>query len=492
MLAGGLVAVHALRQSANSTRQLAEERLVRLQNAQDLVERTFLIEREADQMLTATSLADMRVSYDEIIQQMESVDQLVEWLGTSSADVSVLKLHQSSQLFRNTAHIVAGLREANLQARAAESLSLQGRTDSPPSPEPDLIAREERLRHFHGELRRQSVAMAGAANELSTYFTNEYRAAVQQVATASNQDQRWMLILFLGSLGLAGLIYRYFLRRQVLLRLQEVSNYLRLGSGDSETGATVPVEGGDEIGEMARAVEQFLVDRRRLAEANAELEAFSYSVSHDLRAPLRAIDGFSKIVLQSYQDRLDEDGRSYLERIHQNAIRMRDLIEDILEFSRMSRHKMASGVVDMSALAKEVFEEVRSAVPERNVMLHLGELPAAMGDAALIRQVLVNLISNAVKFTAGKTEAVIEVTCINAGGMNTYRVKDNGIGFDMQHAGELFGVFQRIYGSEKFEGTGIGLAIVKRIVVRHGGKVWAESKPGEGASMFFTLPSQGA
>jgi PAS domain S-box-containing protein len=225
-----------------------------------------------------------------------------------------------------------------------------------------------------------------------------------------------------------------------------------------------------------------------LEQANKDLESFSYSVSHDLRAPLRAINGFSRILSEEYDAVLGEEGRRCTETISSNAVRMGQLISDILDFSRMSRREIAAAPVDMTKLAREVYEEVRSAAPaERNIVLNLADLPAASGDPALLRQVWVNLLSNAVKYTGPRPKAVIDVGSSVAGGENSYWVKDNGVGFDMRYVDKLFGVFRRLHADSEFEGTGIGLAIVKRIVTRHGGRVWAESKPGEGTTLYFTL-----
>ncbi|MBS1212844.1 MAG: domain S-box protein, partial [Proteobacteria bacterium] len=244
----------------------------------------------------------------------------------------------------------------------------------------------------------------------------------------------------------------------------------------------------EEVRQLNRDLEQRVIERTAdLEAANKELESFSYSVSHDLRAPLRAIDGFSRMLAKKYGEALDEEGQRLINVVRDNAVRMAQLIDDLLQFSRTSRREMALAAVDMAALAREVFDELREAVPERNIVLRLGDLPPASGDRAMVRQVFVNLLSNAIKFTSPRSEAIIEIDGAVEGQENTYRVTDNGVGFDMQYVDKLFGVFQRLHGTDEFEGTGIGLAIVKRIVDRHGGRVWAESTLGEGASLYFTL-----
>jgi signal transduction histidine kinase len=476
IVAGCLTSVYALRISAAATEHLAEERLTHMQDAQDLVQRTLLIERGTARMLATQSLDEMRLRYDETIEQLDSLNRVVQRLSAASADVSVLALHQSEQLFRNEAIIVAELRGKQLQAGVANESTAPGSSSG----------WEETLRRYHGKLQHEAVTMVASAQELSSRFTGRYREAVRKVADISNRNERRVLVLFVGGLIMAWQVSVYF-SRHVLARLQEVSNSLRQGNAGSDI-RLVPVQGADEISEMARAVEKFLEDRRRLAEAHEELEAFSYSVSHDLRAPLRSIDGFCELLIEEHGNQLDEEGRAYLNTIQQSDRRMRDLIDDLLAFSRMSRSEMALESVNITTMAQEVFEDARRPVPERNIVLRVGELPPAKGDSALIRQVLVNLISNAVKFTATRDEAIVELDCVETGAMNTYRIKDNGVGFDMRYAHKLFGVFERLHGAEKFEGNGIGLAIVKRVIVRHGGQVRAESKPGEGASIYFTLP----
>jgi DNA-binding response OmpR family regulator len=225
-----------------------------------------------------------------------------------------------------------------------------------------------------------------------------------------------------------------------------------------------------------------------LAASNRELEAFSFSVSHDLRAPLRAIDGFSYFILEKHAENLGEEGRELFGFIRDNAKRMNRLIEDLLRFSRLGRQSMSPTRVDMAALAGSVWEELKADLGPRRVEFRLGPLPDAWGDAPLLRQVFANLLSNAVKYTGRKEAPVVEVGGRRGEGESVWFVKDNGAGFDMKSAHRLFGVFQRLHRAKDFEGTGIGLALVQRIVNRHGGRVWAEAEPEAGATFHFALP----
>lgn len=226
--------------------------------------------------------------------------------------------------------------------------------------------------------------------------------------------------------------------------------------------------------------------RLNLESANKELEAFSYSVSHDLQAPLRAIGGFSQALVEDCAPQLNDEGRRYLKLIQDNAHNMGRLIRDLLAFARLNLQTLDQEEITMAELAQDVFAELQ--IEGRKVQFRVGSLPPARGDRAMLRQVFVNLLSNALKFTRDRDPAVIEVGYRQEPGEDPcYYVRDNGAGFDMQFTSKLFGVFQRLHSVEEFEGTGVGLALVRRIVTRHGGRVWAEGSVNQGACFYFTL-----
>ncbi len=226
----------------------------------------------------------------------------------------------------------------------------------------------------------------------------------------------------------------------------------------------------------------------RLEMTNQELEAFSYSVSHDLRAPLRHIDGYASLLDKKLRGKIGEAEQGYLANIVQSAHQMGQLIDDLLDFSRMGRAEMRHTAVDLNILVQETVRGLEPETRERQIVWELPVLPTVQADPALLRQVLVNLLSNAVKYTRGRTPARIAMNWHETDDEVVVSVHDNGAGFDMQYADKLFGVFQRLHRADEFEGTGIGLANVRRIVARHGGRTWAEGIPGEGAVFSFSLP----
>jgi PAS domain S-box-containing protein len=244
----------------------------------------------------------------------------------------------------------------------------------------------------------------------------------------------------------------------------------------------------EKIRSLNANLEQRVAERTtQLEAANKELEAFSYSVSHDLRAPLRALDGYSRILLEDYGPILDDEGKRVCSTISTNARIMGKLIEDLLAFSRIGRTGMKPSPVDMAALVQSIFSELTSFEDRTRFDFNIGPLPKAQGDPAMIRLVWTNLLSNAVKFSSKKELSVIKVDSEVRSGEVIYSIRDNGAGFDMRYADKLFGAFQRLHSSKEFEGTGVGLAIVQRIVQRHGGRVWAEGEPGKGAVFYFTI-----
>jgi PAS domain S-box-containing protein len=244
----------------------------------------------------------------------------------------------------------------------------------------------------------------------------------------------------------------------------------------------------DKIRELNAELEERVARRTAELEAsNRELEAFSYSVSHDLRAPLRAVDGFSQAVLEDFGPALPAEGRRQLQVIRQSAQRMGGLIDDLLAFSRLGRQPVGKRAVEPASLVGAVLETLDAQREGRRVEVIVGGLPVCQGDPALLKQVWINLLSNALKYTRKRDQAVIEVGCRRQTEENVYFVRDNGAGFDMRYADKLFGVFQRLHRAEDYEGTGVGLAIVQRIVHRHGGRIWAEAAPDHGATFYFTL-----
>jgi DNA-binding LacI/PurR family transcriptional regulator/signal transduction histidine kinase len=288
------------------------------------------------------------------------------------------------------------------------------------------------------------------------------------------------------------------LLRQVQEHAAQLQERVRERTSElSQTVALLQAENAErrraeaEILQLNAQLEQRVLDRTaQLQNANRELEAFSYSVSHDLRAPLRAMNGFSSTLINQYAADLPEKARYYLERVQANAQRMSMLIDDLLALSRLGRAELHFRTVNMQDLVEQVLRQVGSQIDTSQVQFVIGELPACQADVSLLEQVLINLISNAVKYSSKVRQPRIEIGCMYEKAQQVYYVKDNGAGFDMQYAGKLFGIFQRLHSEADFEGIGIGLAIVKRIVTRHAGQVWAEGAVDRGATFYFTIGDQ--
>jgi signal transduction histidine kinase len=242
----------------------------------------------------------------------------------------------------------------------------------------------------------------------------------------------------------------------------------------------------------ARLVDTHERERRKTEEltaANKELEAFSYSVSHDLRAPLRGVDGFARLLQDKFGDQMDSEAHNLLDRVRAGSQRMGALIDDLLAFSRSGRQPLRTERVDMDQMVNQVIGELRADDDQRRIDFIVDNLGAVDADPALLKQALVNLISNAIKFTRYRDAARVEVRREDIGQERVYSVKDNGAGFDMRYADKLFGVFQRLHGAKEYEGTGVGLAIVQRIIDRHGGRIWVDAAENQGAAFYFTLPA---
>ena len=323
-----------------------------------------------------------------------------------------------------------------------------------------------------------------------------FRLADSSQAEVMNaQDVLTILIpAFTAAIAAAAIAAWILVTRRILLplaSLQRGTETVAAGNLDFRLG----MGHADEVGSLARAFDEMTgkVERAHglITVANKELETFSYSVSHDLRAPLRSMDGFSQMLLEDYADKLDADGKDSLHRIRAASQRMGVLIDDMLALSQVTRREIALGQVDLSAMAAAIVADLRQREPQRQVEVMIAPALVARTDPHLIRIALANLLENAWKFTGKRARASIEFNAASHDGKRAYLVRDNGVGFDMAHAGKLFGAFQRMHRSDEFAGTGIGLATVQRIVHRLGGQVWAEAAPERGATFYFALNEGG-
>ena len=262
----------------------------------------------------------------------------------------------------------------------------------------------------------------------------------------------------------------------------------KVGADTCYSGIIRDITVRQQAAEAIRALNDTLEERViELNAANQELAAFSYSVAHDLRAPLRAIHSYSHILLEDYAPDLDTEARGYLQRVSTNALRMGQLIDDLLAFAQLSQQPLRKQQVAPAALVHEALDDLRPAYEHQQVDFSIGDLPVCLADPALLKQVWANLLENAFKFTRERPVARIQVGSHEHEGKHVYFVRDNGVGFDMQYADKLFGVFQRLHRAVDYEGTGVGLALAQRIIQRHGGRIWAEAIVDQGATFSFTL-----
>ena len=293
-----------------------------------------------------------------------------------------------------------------------------------------------------------------------------------------------VIILVFMVIGTVLLLWSFSLRRQVAFRTRSLEEEI----SERKQAEEALRESEGKYRELSVELEQRVQKRTdQLEGANKELESFAYSVSHDLRAPLRGIDGFSQVLLEDYEEKLDEEGKDYLGRIRSGTQRMGHLIDDLLRLSRLTRSEMRHEPVNLSTLAENVSVALRESGSERKVTFDITPNLKAHGDRYLLGVAIENLFSNAWKFSSSHDQARIEFGVEKLEGKNAYFIRDDGVGFDMAYADKLFGAFQRLHGTTEFPGSGIGLATVQRIIHRHGGQIWAESKVGEGATFYFTL-----
>jgi len=410
----------------------------------------------------------------------------VQWDSVSDRAVRLLadaRIADPAQM-----EILAGLREKRLAGRRLfteiKTARVSAREDAPLNGV---------NRQFEAQL--LSKLLSDQQESLTDVFHLNNLASERIIAA----QRRVIIVVFAGLTLIASIMVAaaWFLRRDVLTRvdaLQQATRQVAAGNWDFSLGT----RGDDEIGELSENFDvmtkslrgsfaQAERSNRELATLNEELEAFSYSVSHDLRGPLRSMDGFSLVLLEDYGDKLDEDGKDALQRIRAATQRMGNLIDDLLRLSQVTRADLNVTRVDLSAMAHEIADALDRETPGRSVRWTIEPGLSVHADSALMRIAMQNLLHNAFKFT-GKTEnALIRVGAKQQDATRLFFVADNGVGFDMAHAEGLFGAFQRLHRMGDFPGTGIGLAIVQRIIRRHGGAIWADAKEDEGATFFFSV-----
>jgi len=371
----------------------------------------------------------------------------------------------------------------------AESISLQLKQEADPTAQLRLTEKGQEVMEDVRTLIAQMDATERGLLRRRMAASESHLRRTQQIALAG----------FIAGSAVLGWIFVLLAREnnrrrraEEALRKTNEALELRVHERTAELSAALEAhrQAEQQIKKLNEELEQRVVERTaQLENANKELEAFSYSVSHDLRAPLRHIDGFVEMLRSDASATLSDLSRRYLETISASAKRMGALIDDLLVFSRMARAEMRQTRVNMDELVKTVLKEMAMELQGRQIEWEIDRLPEAWGDRPMLKQVWANLLSNAVKYTQPRDRATIQIRCVrNDKRELQFSVRDNGVGFDMQYSDKLFGVFQRLHHADEFDGTGIGLANVRRIIHRHAGRTWAESKVNEGATFYFTVP----
>jgi signal transduction histidine kinase len=345
--------------------------------------------------------------------------------------------------------------------------------------------------------------IASAQHIPNTYWLVVIAFSEQNMLKGVNSFVKWIVLAGI-ALIIIGILAAWIMSRNITKPLNQlIAAATAIAQGNYSSPVPISVYQTDELAKLAGAfnimaaqvyrVHQDLenkVEERtaQLENVNKELEAFSYSVSHDLRTPLRAINGYSIMLKEDYEAELDTEGKRIIRNIISNAKMMGQLIDDLLSFSRLGKKELVLMTIDMQLLAENVVNELLQSEPENKYHFSIGSLPPAEADEVMIKQVLINLVSNAIKYSSKKDDPEIEIGSIDEKTRTIYYVKDNGAGFDMAYADKLFGVFQRLHSQEEFEGSGVGLALVKRIIEKHKGEIWAEGLENEGATFYFSLP----